>query len=199
MGRSGQRSGSRRLVARRCSPRPTSTSPYDFDSLAKAARCSDRGAIIVVDDSTPVLDASALSSRSSTATSPAASARHAREGQHLDGEDAQSASTQARPRRWTSTIHGPSVQDPHHRQLRRSSGWADAMAMPIRLDHRESSAPSSSAHGIPPARALPSPPEHNTITLPDRRSRGPGAPRNDASADAASGDVEIPVFCYDPS
>ena len=51
--------------------------PYDFDSLAKAGTMLGSGAIIVVDDSTPVLDVALQGRASSTATSPAASARRA--------------------------------------------------------------------------------------------------------------------------
>ena len=50
--------------------------PYDFDSLAKAGSMLGSGAIIVVDDSVSIVDV-ALRRRSSTATSPAASARPA--------------------------------------------------------------------------------------------------------------------------
>ena len=51
--------------------------PYDFDSLAKAGSMLGSGAIIVVDDSTPIMDVAHEGRRSSTATSPAASARRA--------------------------------------------------------------------------------------------------------------------------
>ena len=51
--------------------------PYDFDSMAKAGSMLGSGAIIVVDDSNAVARRRAEGARSSTATSPAASARRA--------------------------------------------------------------------------------------------------------------------------
>ncbi len=50
--------------------------PYDFDSLAKAGSMLGSGAIIVVDDTTPIVDV-ALKVAKFYRTSPAASARRA--------------------------------------------------------------------------------------------------------------------------
>jgi len=99
--------------------------PYDFDSLAKAGTMLGSGAIIVVDDSTPVLDV-ALKLAKFYATSPAASARPA--AREPTGRCAcSSASRPARRRRWTST-HGLG-QD--HIMGNCLCVLGDAMAMPI--------------------------------------------------------------------
>ena len=78
--RRAARSSSGSRAARRSPVLPAATDldlPYDFDSMAKAGSMLGSGAIIVVDDSTPIARRRAEGSRSSTATSPAASARRA--------------------------------------------------------------------------------------------------------------------------
>ena len=77
--RTGARSssGSPAARARRSSRRTTSTSPYDFDSMAKAGSMLGSGAIIVVDDSVLGRRRRLQDREVLRATSPAASARPA--------------------------------------------------------------------------------------------------------------------------
>ena len=73
------RPGSPAARARRCSPARDEKLdlPYDFDSLAKAGSMLGSGAIIVIDDSIPIVDVALQDGEVLRATSPAASARRA--------------------------------------------------------------------------------------------------------------------------
>ncbi len=122
--------------------------PYDFDSLAKAGTMLGSGAIIVVDDSTPMLERGA-EGREVLPPRVLRQVHPLPRGHELDGEDARAD----RLRRG----HADGPRDPglsagaHHGQLpvraRRRDGDAD------QLDDRRSSATSSKRTSRPRARA----------------------------------------------
>ena len=81
--------------------------PYDFDSLAKAGSMLGSGAIIVVDDSTPIVDVGA-EGRQVLPPRVLRQVHAVPRGHQLDGEDARAHRRPARRRRWTSTSWPPS-------------------------------------------------------------------------------------------
>ena len=155
------------------------------------------GAIIVVDDSTPVLDV-ALKVAQFYRHESCGKCTPCREGTRwtvsmLERID----SGEATPMDLDIMA---SVQD--HIIGNCLCVLGDAMAMPIALDHRQVPRRARGAHAVPPARRdgarlMPRPsPQTITFSIDGREVQ---APENMMLADAAKlGDVEIPVFCYEP-
>ena len=155
--RRGARSsaGSRAARRRRCCCPRTSTSPTTFESMAEAGSMLGSGAIIVVDDSIPIVSRRAAAGR----LLPPRVVRQVRavpRGHQLDREDARAD----RSRRGDADGHRDRRRRPgeHHRQLplraRRLDGDADRLddqALPRRSSRRTSrpraSAPSADRVG----------------------------------------------------
>ena len=175
--------------------------PYDFDSMAKAGSMLGSGAIIVVDDSTPILDV-ALKVAKFYRHESCGKCTPCREGtnwtvhmlERIDRGEATPMDLEIMAR----------VQD--HIIGHCLCVLGDAMAMPIGSMIVKFRERVRSPHGNPaPAgaeacrshRLMPRP-EQKTITF-TIDGREVQAPENSMLVDAAKhGDVEIPVFCYEP-
>ena len=172
--------------------------PYDFDSLAKAGTMLGSGAIIVVDDSTPVLDV-ALKLAKFYRHESCGKCTPCREGTNwtvrmLERIDAGEATPM-------DLDIMASVQE--HIIGNCLCVLGDAMAMPIGSmiakfrdefeAHMESRAARCGRRALMPR------PEHQHRSPSQIDGREVQAPENMMLADAAKlGDVEIPVFCYEP-
>ncbi len=175
--------------------------PYDFDSLAKAGSMLGSGAIIVVDDSTPILDV-ALKVAKFYRHESCGKCTPCREGtnwtvhmlERIDRGEATPMDLEIMA----------SVQD--HIIGHCLCVLGDAMAMPIGSmiakfrdefeahieSRRLARARARGSHGLMPR------PQQRTITF-TIDGREVQAPENSMLVDAAKhGDVEIPVFCYEP-
>ena len=76
--------------------------PYDFDSMAKAGSMLGSGAIIVIDDSIPIVDV-ALQDGEVLPPRVVRQVHAVPRGHELDREDARADRERATPPRWTST------------------------------------------------------------------------------------------------
>ena len=189
--------------------------PYDFDSMAKAGSMLGSGAIIVVDDTVPVVDV-ALKTAKFYRHESCGKCTPCREGTNW------TVKMLERDRRRHGDADGPRHHGlglrPDHGQLPvragRRDGDADRLddqALPagVRGAHRgrarargprarrEPHRPRRAAGPTRADRLMPRP-EVNwiTLTIDGREVR---APANAMLVDAAKyGDVEIPVFCYEP-
>jgi hypothetical protein len=197
--------------------------PYDFDSIAKAGSMLGSGAIIVVDDSIPIIDV-ALKTAKFYRHESCGKCTPCREGTNW------TVKMLERDRRRRGDADGPRHHGvrpgPDHRQLpvrarrrdgdadrlddqhfrdefeahieaaRERNGWACDPAV-NRAPRRARPLRSPTAATAAACLAVPRPPSSDHLL--DRRPRGARRPRARCSVDAAKyGDVEIPVFCYEP-
>ena len=189
--------------------------PYDFEAMAEAGSMLGSGAIIVVDDSVPIVPLAlrlAEFYRHESCGKCVALPR----GHELDREDAR-AHRPSEGHADGPRDHGPGPGQ-HHRQLpvraRRLDGDAgrlDDRALPrrVRAAHgggaRARDAEPRSRRGasaVAAARREPRlgrcPPRAELDHLRDRRPRGARAEGAMLVDAAKHGDVEIPFFCYEP-
>ncbi len=170
--------------------------PYDFNSLAGAGSMLGSGAIIVVDDSTPILDV-ALKVAKFYRHESCGKCTPCREGTNwtvkmLERIDIRRGDADG------PGDHGLGA-GAHHGQLpvraRRRHGDADQLD-DRQVQRRVRRAHRASTHGSG-VRLMPRPePKTITFTIDGREVQ---APENTMLVDAAKhGDVEIPVFCYEP-
>ncbi len=212
--------------------------PYDFDSLAKAGSMLGSGAIIVVDDSTPILDV-ALKTAKFYRHESCGKCTPCREGtnwtvkmleridageatpmdleimasvqEHIIGNclcvlgDAMAmpiGSMIAKFRdEFEAHIERARMRDRRRRRRRRRAWRSAAQGAPTFGSRRPpTSAPARTARTrhrkAAPSDAAPAAAELITFTIDGREVQ---APENTMLVDAAKlGDVEIPVFCYEP-
>jgi hypothetical protein len=99
----------------------------DYDSIAKAGSMLGSGAVIVMDDTRCMVESPASACRTSTCTSPAASARPAAKARAGCGAWSTASRTRpGRPATWTCSTRG------RQHQGRTICALGDAAAMPVR-------------------------------------------------------------------
>jgi NADH-quinone oxidoreductase subunit G len=191
--------------------------PYDFDSLGKAGSMLGSGAIIVVDETTPILDV-AMKTAKFYRHESCGKCTPCREGtnwtvkmlERIDAGEATPMDLEIMASVQEHIIGNCLCQDPAGtrllaRRLRHSAARPGGARGAPRRDprppgrRRPGTRRARGRTGHPPGRGIAMPrPTPKTITF-SIDGREVQAPENTMLVDAAKlGDVEIPVFCYEP-